>query len=537
MNCLNNANIKLLGELCLKYDISLFPNTLLFNRADVDVDKFRPVLARRMALFWHKDTIDLMKKYDKVVKAVLTADETTAQNIPCMLEAHETLAKKLPHDVPLYPYLNIHARVYIPYVPVFCGDWYPISRKNASGRNPWNIGRVTAETVRIAGETPVHVILQSFGYFKEVYGFPTVEEFRLMSNLAAANGAKGFEIHEVNNRGLPWRYKYGYHYAARGNAGEYTPLWFEIGRCAREFTAIGTQFTGTFPGKNPAYLENIKTPDYRSKNGFYAGPQVKFFTLARKDGTLFAVAVNHSLEKSIRQEVVFDNPAGTSVWSLTKMAPASRAYTMDLAPGSAEYFVIGKEAAVGRSVNMVALERAKRLNVSWRIAADRAAGNGVDIAVAAAIYKRSVQAVREDRGLEALAFSKEAGKVLKKTVDASAFGQFDARWDKARHALSDACFMFLTHFDLVVPPEIRKATKRYEQYRNTADPEMQKLVDDVADCWIEYWQIEQLIVTGKLKDRSAAEKLIAKAHACASAATAYLKANAHKIEVDDPYGD
>ncbi|MBQ9502937.1 MAG: hypothetical protein IJU70_12325 [Lentisphaeria bacterium] len=527
----------LLGELCLKYDISLFPNTLLFNRADVDVDKFRPVLARRMALFWHKDTIDLMKKYDKVVKAVLTADETTAQNIPCMLEAHETLAKKLPHDVPLYPYLNIHARVYIPYVPVFCGDWYPISRKNASGRNPWNIGRVTAETVRIAGETPVHVILQSFGYFKEVYGFPTVEEFRLMSNLAAANGAKGFEIHEVNNRGLPWRYKYGYHYAARGNAGEYTPLWFEIGRCAREFTAIGTQFTGTFPGKNPAYLENIKTPDYRSKNGFYAGPQVKFFTLARKDGTLFAVAVNHSLEKSIRQEVVFDNPAGTSVWSLTKMAPASRAYTMDLAPGSAEYFVIGKEAAVGRSVNMVALERAKRLNVSWRIAADRAAGNGVDIAVAAAIYKRSVQAVREDRGLEALAFSKEAGKVLKKTVDASAFGQFDARWDKARHALSDACFMFLTHFDLVVPPEIRKATKRYEQYRNTADPEMQKLVDDVADCWIEYWQIEQLIVTGKLKDRSAAEKLIAKAHACASAATAYLKANAHKIEVDDPYGD
>ena len=527
----------LLGELCLKYKISLFPNTLMLYRDDVDVDKFRPVLAKRMDLFWHKDTIELMKKYDKAVKAVLTADETTAQNIPCMLEAHETLAKALPHDVPLYPYLNIHARVYIPYVPIFCGDWYPISRKNASGRNPWSIGRVTAETVQLAKDTPVHVILQSFGYFKEVYGFPTVEEFRLMGHLAAANGAKGFEIHEVNNRGLSWRYKYGYHYAARGNAGEYTPLWFEIGRCAREFTAIGTQFTGTFPGKNPAYLENINTPDYRSKNGFYTGPQVKFFTLERKDGTLFAVAVNHAVEKNIRQQVVFRNPAGTRVWSLTKMAPAEKNYTMDLAPGSAEYFVIGSEAAVERAVNMVALERAKRLNVSFSIAAERAAGNGVDIAAAAASAKRSAQAVGQGRGLEALKCSKEAGEILKKTVASSSFGQFDARWDKARHALSDVCFMFLTHFDLVVPPEIRKATKRYELYRNTADPKMQKLVDDVAACWIEYWQIEHLIVSGKLEDRSRAEKFIARAHACAAAATAYLKANAHKIEVDDPYRD
>ena len=525
------------GELCLKYDMSLFPNTLMLYREDVDVEKYRPVLAKRMELFWHKDTIELMKKYDKVVKAVLTADETTAQNIPCMLEAHETLAKALPHDVPLYPYLNIHARVYIPYVPIFCGDWYPISRKHASGRNPWSIGRVTAETVRLAKDTPVHVILQSFGYFKEVYGFPTAEEFRLMSHLAAANGAKGFEIHEVNNRGLSWRYNYGYHYAARGNAGEYTPLWFEIGRCAREFTAIGTQFTGTFPGKNPAYLANIKTPDYRSKNGFYAGPQVKFFTLERKDGTLFAVAVNHALEKGIKQQVVFRNPAGTRVWSLTKMAQASRTYTMDLAPGSAEYFVIGSEAAVEKAVNTVALERAKRLNVSLSIAADRAAGSGVDVAAAAAVEKRSLQAVEQGKGLEALSLAKEAEKVLKKTVASSPFGQFDARWDKARHALSDVCFMFLTHFDLVVPPEIRKATKRYAQYRNTADPEMQKLVDDVAACWIEYWQIEHLIVAGKLEDRSRAEKFIARAHACAAAATAYLKANVHKIHVDDPYGD
>ena len=134
-------------------------------------------------------------------------------------------------------------------------------------------------------------------------------------------------------------------------------------------------------------------------------------------------------------------------------------------------------------------------------------------------------------------FSNEAEKVLKKTVENTSFGKLDARWDKARHALSDACFMFMTHFDLVVPPAIRAKTPRYAKYNNTADPKMQKLVDDIAACWIEYWQVEQLIVTGKLNDRSRAEKLIQKAHASAAAAIAYLKANAHKIQVDNPYGD
>ncbi len=186
---------------------------------------------------------------------------------------------------------------------------------------------------------------------------------------------------------------------------------------------------------------------------------------------------------------------------------------------------------------MVALERAKRLNISWQVAADRASGNGVDIRNASAIEKKSVEAVKKNKGLEALKFSKEAEKVLKETVAKTAFGKLDVRWDKARHALSDVCFMFLTHFDLVVPPAIRAKTPRYEKYNNTLDPKMQKMVDDVANCWIEYWQVEQLIISGKLKDYSRAEKLIQKAHAAASAATAYLKANAHKIKVDNPYGD
>ena len=186
---------------------------------------------------------------------------------------------------------------------------------------------------------------------------------------------------------------------------------------------------------------------------------------------------------------------------------------------------------------MVALERAKRKNIAWDIAAERASGNGVDISAAAAIVKKSKDAFKSGKGMTAWKLSCDAEKALKKIVSASSFGKLDARWDKARHALSDVCFMFMTHFDLVVPPAIRAKTPRYAQYNNTADPKMQKLVDDIAACWIEYWQVEQLILSGKLKDRSRAEKLIKKAHDSANAASAYLKANAYKIKVDNPYGD
>ncbi|OQA79650.1 MAG: hypothetical protein BWY31_04211 [Lentisphaerae bacterium ADurb.Bin242] len=538
---LSKANLEdgrnLFGELAVKYDLSLVSSTLLFGKNDINVEKFRPILRERLDFFYHPDHLNFIKKYDRQYKAIFTADETTGQNIPCMLEAHEALAKRIPVELPIYPYLNIHTRVYIPYAPVFFGDWYPVNRKSYGGRNPWSVERVVAETVAQAKEVPVHIILQCFGSFQKGYAFPTPAEYRMMCHLACANGVKGIDSHEVNNRGLSWRYNYGYHYAARGNAGELTPLWFALGECAREITAIGPQLIPASPCAVPAWLK-LESPRYRSANGYYDGPQVKFYTLDRKDGVLFAVAVNHSEKNAASLPVTFAPPNRESIYSLTKMAPADGRYRIELKPGDAEYFVIGKESEVRSAANEVALERFNRAKVVFRIAADRAAGNGVDMTPAFQLENEAVAAAAKKNGQEARKKIAEAGTVMNELIAASDYGRFNAEWNKVRTALSDVSFLFLTHFDLVIPPHLRAKTARYAKWNNTDDPKMQKLVDDVADCWTEYWQIENQIVNGKLSsERTKADLLMKKAFAASKAATEYLKANAHKIVVDDPYAE
>ena len=100
--------------------------------------------------------------------------------------------------------------------------------------------------------------------------------------------------------------------------------------------------------------------------------------------------------------------------------------------------------------------------------------------------------------------------------------------------------MFLTHFDLVIPPHLREKTPPYAKWNNTDDPQMQKHVDHVADCWTEYWQFEQEILKGALvhpEKRAEIEKFAGKALIVSKSAEQYLKASAHKIAVDDPYAE
>ena len=92
------------------------------------------------------------------------------------------------------------------------------------------------------------------------------------------------------------------------------------------------------------------------------------------------------------------------------------------------------------------------------------------------------------------------------------------------------------HQDLVIPPELRKKAPRYKRWKNTADPVMQKLVDPIADDFRNYWRIDAAIEEGKWQLNAAeAEKLINKISADTKAALDHLKANSHKIKVDNPY--
>lgn len=525
------------GELAIKYDQHLVFNTHLYFKDSLDPIKHQSEIKRLLDFFYGKIQIDFIKKYDSIIKGINTADETTGQNIPCMLAAHEALAQRLPVKIPAYPYLNVHTRSYLPYVPIFDGDWFPINRKNFGGRNPWSAGRVVAETVAMAKNTPVFFEPQCFGYFKEGYAFPTPAEIRLMSHLPVANGAKGIFFHEVNNRGLPWRYNYGYAYTARGNAGELTPAWFALGECARELTSIGTQVLDSSPCPVPSWLK-INSPIYKSKNGFYHGEQVKFYTLKKADNSLIAVAINHSEKSDITLPIIFTPPAGIEIYSLSKMKPVNNKHTLKLNAGDAEYFAIGNNDTIKKIANSVALERHKRELIVCKIIMERAAGNNVKLSDLQILINKSIISAKNSLGHDALNLLKTAKAEIYRRYNNSEFGKFDAEWRKTRMALSEISFLFQTHLDLVIPPHLRAKTPKHKKWNNTDDPQMQKLVDEIAACWYEYWRLEHEIVTGKWSViRLEAEKLCSQANLATANASSYIKANAHKITPDRPYDE
>ena len=102
--------------------------------------------------------------------------------------------------------------------------------------------------------------------------------------------------------------------------------------------------------------------------------------------------------------------------------------------------------------------------------------------------------------------------------------------------LDQATFMFRTHFDLVMPPDLYQAAKRYRVMRNTRDPRMQTLVDAVARDYSEYWKLERTVYAGR--HASVADKLkalVVRMRQDAANAIQYLRQNEHRITVDDPF--
>ncbi|MBO7328600.1 MAG: hypothetical protein J6W00_07510 [Lentisphaeria bacterium] len=526
----------LLGELARKYDIYYMPNTLIIWKDDIDIAQFRPRLQKRLDFFYHPYYLDVIKQYKDRFKAVYTADEITAQNIPCMLEAHEKLTERLPVKLPVYPMLNLHTRAYLPYVSLYSGDWYPINRKENGGRNPWSMERVVKETVDMAKGGRIELVIQTFGFSRTSYSFPTPAEIRLMSHLAVANGAKGISYHEVTNGGLIWRYNYGYHYTARGNAGELTPLWFALGECGRELTAIGPEILTSKP--SDTQWITVSTPHYRSSNGYYNGPQVKPYSLERQDHAKIVILVNQDVKKNGSADIKFNLKKGEKVYSLTEMAWCPSNVKITLKPGNAEYFAIGTETQLNQIHNAVALKRFQRAVVEFRIQAERAERNGVDLAQAVALEMDAKKFAEAGKGMEAWKKINLAKMKIEELIKDTDYGNFQQKWWKFRMALSDISFKFQTHFDLVIPPHLRKKTKQFAKWNNTEDPQMQKLVDNIAAYWTEYWRIEYKIVNGALKEEySNANKLIEKGLNNVKETDDYLKKNAHKINVDDPFAD
>ena len=507
-----------IGELGRRYNLHYSVGVMAFDKHHVDVEKSAADIQKRIKNKFAPGTIELIKKYSDLFLYVCTADEPSGQNIPAMLYTHEQLSKIVP-DLLLFPVVNVHQFVFIPYVSVFNGDWYPISR--VSGRKPWSVETITSEAVRRCGNVPFFVVLQAFGHNGGVYGLPTPGEARLMITLAAACGAKAISFHETVNRGMPWRTNYGYAYTFYGNAGDIHPGWEVIGECGKWLSGIGPLLTEQSPDTKFKGVA-VECNEYRSSNGFYVGPEVKSYVLGGPRGRVI-FAVNQNVDKNVSATVRFKIPAGEKLYCLKSCKQVSAEQKVDLTPGGSAIWYLGKDSSVMPEIEKNFFERG---SLVLGIDAERAAKNKVDLSE----YYRLAKGAKTIKQLQLME------QAYTKAFRNSPFGKFSARWDNARSRLSKVTFEFVRHQDLVIPPELRKKAPRYKRWKNTADPVMQKLVDSIADDFRNYWRIDAAIEEGKWQLNAAeAEKLINKISADTKAALDHLKANSHKIKVDNPY--
>ena len=552
------------GELARKYDMMLAPNHLLYQKSDIDVEAFRPILQKRIEGYYTPKTLKFVRDYHDRILCYFTGDETLAQNITCMLEAHDALKNKIDPDGAYFPYLDHDAHANIPYVPVFLGNWYAIRRPGYRGRDPWSIARVIKEAVKKAGDTPpVWFMPQGFGS-NHAYALPTAAEMRLMLYLSVANGAKGIIFHGIQNGAIAWRYNYYYHYSPYGNAGQRTEAWYAISDCAKQLTAVGPLLYYTRPELMFTGIE-VKSAHFKNNKNFYDGPAITVNSLAlNNDAGRFLVVINQDDTTEQAGEITFNSELGKlSLYNLTQMKKSNPAETLKvrLRAGDAEFYFLGPEAVAARVFAEVCGNRYLRERVRYLIDAECASDNGVDIKAADALaqqaaadylakrnkgaHKKSfwdwrryfwVSIPAYKRNEDAYSQILQAQSKLQEILGTTEFGQTMRKMEEARVQLDEIDFMFLTHLDLVMPPELREKAPRHRTYKNTTDPKMQELVDAIAQDFFDYWKLDREIREGRFEQiQNQVEQLIGRIPGNVKAASDYLKANEHKIKVDNPY--
>ena len=522
------------GELARDYRMMFATNSALFRREDVDLEPFREDLRKRLDFSFGPVTQRFLTDYADRFLCHFTADETLAKNIPAMLVAHDSLRAITPDRV-AFPYLNLNRYEYAPYVPVYLGDFYPIKRKESGGRNPWSMQHAMRAAVEHAGPgVPVWLMAQAFAYFRRTYAFPTAAEMRLMLYGAVAEGCKGITFHGWAGE-IPWRTKYGYHYSYFAMAPT-EPLWSAIAECGRELTAVGALLYGAQPAPVPPGA-SVTCREFRAHDGFYVGAALSLHSLAEKaeTGGRLLLVLNQNDHAHEQGALRVRGGPGVTLFDLSEMRAVAdmKEVPVEIVPGGCRMFFLGPDARARAAADDVFRARYEAERVRYGMDAGLAASNGVAIDGA----ERLAAGASEARGgADAYRGIRAAQRELSRILADRELGRDLAAADRALEALGRATFMFRTHFDLVVPPDLYEAAKRYRRMTNTRSPDMQAHVDAVARDYQQYWRLERQVYAGH-HARVAGElrALIGQMERDAGTAIEYLRANEHMITPDRPY--
>ena len=125
---------------------------------------------------------------------------------------------------------------------------------------------------------------------------------------------------------------------------------------------------------------------------------------------------------------------------------------------------------------------------------------------------------------------------LDKSNAATDFGIAKRQFAEIRQSLDIIDFEFTTHLELLVPPEVRKNTSQWQRWVKNPNPEIQKMREDIAGDFYNFWHLYNAFENGKLSTLKVdVSFLLEKVKNDVNNARKYLKANSSKIEVDNPF--
>jgi hypothetical protein len=486
-------------------DIEVFPENLTreqiierhFTRRGLDVEAVRKAMA---------DFADLVLAYD-------ISDEPQPRHIPIYMTAQELFRDRIDPAHPAIPVLNMTATQYLPYVPVYYADEYPVRSWDSWGHDPWRVGRNVRNLVMKKTRTPVWALIMSGGGGE--YDPPSAGQLRLMTHGIVANGGKGV-LYFIMPTLIGWRYNHPQvGLFTLDWWGAYSYMWPLIGDMGRQLTAIG-----------PALLESdlqdddrfritdtmkVRYEHLRTRGVFYDGPALTVSVLKPRQGDgVFLVVQNQDPEKTQRGALAIapEAAAGKTLHDLTALAPAAlndgTKCSVELLPGDARYFYLGPSQDLARVLGQVRAGHCANELALFRIDEQLAAKNGLDTAAPAQQAARAAALRAEGRGAEAHEAALAARAALDKLIAArpDLRGGLDGL-AAARARLSELAVLFTEYRDRLIPEAVRQTTGKYQMLeKNPDDPLMQEYMDATADAFRQYMALETRLYSGAARDIS-----------------------------------
>jgi len=445
---------------------------------------------------------DFVKAYGDLILAYDFADEPQGQYIPNYMML-QNVYREVDPDHPVLVILNLNRTEFLPFMPIYYGDEYPIRNARQGGRNPWAVTKM----VRFCAtrtKTPVWVMLQAFGGLADyTWQLPDEAEMRLTIYEAIANGAKGLTFHGSSSPPC-WRYNLYYFDTARDSWGVETPAWTAMREAGRHVAAVGPSLLST--EVSDAAILKVECEAMTDESSPYRGPTIRAGVLRQRaaDGW-FVVVVNQDVKRARHGTLSLNAdaaPAGARLYDLYDLADtgaaAATGHTLELGPGDGRIFFVGAEAAAGPVLAAVHKGHYDNELPLYEMDLEAAAANGCDTAGAADLARAAAQARGAAEFATAHARIVAARKALGDAVAANtALARAQRDLSEAQAALSAVVLTYRRHFDVVVPPELRKDKARGVVWKNTQDPKMQGYADDTAAALCLRLRLEDEVRAGK----------------------------------------